>query len=274
MSEKISLFKSRNTENTVNAIDIVFDNGRLYGYLLEPISIGADAKYSTFFNLDKQLGLVGEIASFAMGFNIGKAGMWTRQYYNGGSYLKITGKMRVVNWSADTTLATDAMRLMIANCMPTGSIKTLSKKIKDKVATFARGKKAEVDEQLKSNNKKEDDKTDYLKLKSQSQVLEDESLQNASSELNNIISNPGDTITNFLGNLATGQPSRARIKTNVLSLGNMVLKDVDITPSREMITSGEPLYADIIFSFEQGEIIEASEIRNKIGKRLPRVVVQ
>ena len=77
-----------------------------------------------------------------------------------------------------------------------------------------------------------------------------------------------------MGNLATGQPSRARIKTNVLSLGNMVLKDVDITPSREMITSGEPLYADIIFSFEQGEIIEASEIRNKIGKRLPRVVVQ
>lgn len=259
MSENTyTLFRTRKDINKSNYIDIDFEGGgNVSGYLLEPLDISSDAKYETFFNLDGKLGLLGEIAGFAAGVQIGKAGFWTKQYYRGGSYITIDGKIRVVNWKEGSDNVLRAVKIFISRCMPTesitkeqaaGTIQTLSNKVVAETET-------------KKNEQQIEDENKNNTIKSAKQ-LASQAYQATQGVFKGIFSD-----------LVSGSPKTATITTNYMSLPDMVLKSTTATYSKEMMENGSPLYADISFTFMQREIKQQSEVRNMIGKYKPTVRV-
>lgn len=259
MSE-YTLFKPRNDTNKTNSINIQFaDGAKVNGYLLEPLGISVDAKYDTFFNMDGKMGLLGEILGFVGGIQIGKAGFWTRQYYKGGSYIKIEGKMRIVNWDT-TDYALDAMETMIARCMPTEttSVGRAAKDIKN-AAGKALGLTKEIPEGLKA----EDANSPKDEFQKQKQQKDEEGLINKALEFG----------SGAIESLATGAPRPATIITNFMNLTDMLLTSVNCTPSKELTFGRKPLYVDIDFSFMQREIKQQNQIRNMIGRQKPTVRV-
>jgi hypothetical protein len=245
-----TLFKTRNEKNSNNYINIDFDKGgRVSGYLLEPLEIGSDAKYETFFNLDGKLGLAGEILGFFGNVQIGKAGFWTRQYYRGGSYIKIDGKLRIVNWDDSSDVVSKAVRTMIGRCMPTQSIDkdTANKQILSLANTISKKEKdnaGKTDEVIEQEEKDKYTNT-VVKLKNQGVAI--------------------------LDDLIKGSPSKLSITTNYMKLTEMVLSSVSATYSKEVLQNGWPLYADISFSCMQLEIKTNSEVRGMLVNNKPKV---
>ena len=262
MAEKISLFKARNRQNSVNTISIDFGKASVSGYLLEPISVGADAKYDTFFNFDGKLGLIGEILGFVGGIQIGKAGFWTRQYYKGGSYIKIDGKMRVVNWGTTIEYALDAMETMISRCMPTSSV--LEETAKSNLIGAGQTAKRIFTDRFPGEEQDPKDK-----------FIEEKNKKETDSLVSSLISKGVKAIDD----LVEGSPETATITTNFMRLDNMVLTNVECTPSKEILTTigntkNAPLYVDINFSFVQKEIKTKGEVQTMIGRNKPIVRVQ
>lgn len=259
-----TIFKTRNSDNNTNIIRIYFsDGGFVSGFLLEPLGMAADAKYDTFFNFDGKLGLLGEILGFAGGIQFGKAGFWTRQYYKGGSYIKVDGKMRIVNWTSDD-IVLDSIETLISRCMPTQSI---SEDIAKSNLIGAANLQTSKNQLPNSPVPLKEGET----LESRQEALNAESAKN---KFMGFIKEVGQKGIKIIDDAVTGSPSRATISTNYINLPDMVLKSVNCVPSKELLDNGYPLYADIDFSFEQREIKTQGDIRSMIGSKKPRVSVE
>jgi hypothetical protein len=177
--------------------------GPVEGILKEPLQISVEANWENIFNI----GLAGAQRVFSL-MNVGllNTGMWTRKYYKGGSYLRITPKIRVVNWDGNNDVIHKAKQLTDL-CLPLYKGKSFNQAFEDitlaKVGSSIVGVGEEV---LKDGGR--------------------------------------GTVKKLIDQLSSNSPKPVMVTVSNFFKNYFIVESVNVEFSKEMTTQG-PLYADI-----------------------------
>lgn len=200
------------------------------GILKENFSISTEANYDNIFSVSEKLEGARKVLDFALGATFLNTGQWTRKYYKGGSYMKITPKFRVVDYNGDGDPLLSAFMLM-NSCLPTpGKHDRFLEDMKDLTWEDFRRKFGIVDlPDAITGNGNNDGIT----------------FNNTVSNVKSVFSNGFKQLKDLLAGQIGNSPSSVSVRvSNYFSWDEMVIESVNVEFSKEMTRWG-PLYVDI-----------------------------
>lgn len=217
-----------NAQNKFGHIEISVTNTpvSIKGILKENFSISTEANYDNIFSVSDKFEGARKVLDFSMGSSFLNTGQWTRKYYKGGSYMKITPKFRVVDYEGNNDPLVAAFILMNSSLPTSGKYDTV---LDDLV-------------QMSSEQILERFKGSALKL---GQKIEDAGKGLVAGDFAGTaiagLRGLKDLLTGALGN----SPNPVSVKvSNFFSWDEMVIDSVNVEFSKEMTMWG-PLYVDI-----------------------------
>lgn len=199
--------------------------GGVNGILVEPPDISIPATWSTLINLDERLSTLSKYARYA-GINLFTVGAFTEQFYEKSDYLKMDIKMKSVNWDGEQSVIEKSQRLY---GFAAPKFLTTSKQIE----TTLTNTKTTMD---KKEEKEEE-------------------------EENISISNVINSVSKFAGFSGAPDPVTVKIGKYIRAY-SMVVKNVSVNYSKELLKNGEPISAEYTISTESKKILTAGQINS------------
>lgn len=204
------------------------------GILKENFSISTEANYDNIFSVSDKLEGARKVFDFALGATFLNTGQWTRKYYKGGSYMKITPKFRVVDYDG-TSEPLRAAFILLNSALPTP------------------GKHDRFLDEMKGMNFEDIERK--IGIISEPDAVSGQNFDSTTYNIKRNISNAG-AIAKGIWSLLSGQlgnsPNPVSVKvSNFFSWDEMVVDSVNVEFSKEMIAyndssgSSGPLYVDI-----------------------------
>jgi hypothetical protein len=214
-----------------NLNNIIISDGSktINGQLQETLQFSVEADYDNIFSINERFASTKALLGSA-GLGLFNAGMWTKKFYKGGSYLKLNPKIRVTDWNADGEVLRSATAL-IDMCLPVfnGKLDLASKKMINNIT--AKVKKDGVG----------------------SAILDGvvAGVKAGISEIGDILSGEeANRLLNLLSGkeILSNSPSEVTITvSNFFGPKRFIIESVQVEFSKEMTEAG-PLYVDINFS--------------------------
>lgn len=223
-----------NAESKLNKIEIFVHGANISvkGILKENFSIATEANYDNIFSVSDSLNSLRKVADFGFGASFLNTGQWTRKYYKGGSYMKISPKFRVVDYEGNNDPLLAAFLLINAS-LPTP------------------GKDDHFLDELKSMTY--DDFTSKFSI-------ELPSVDPRAAAINplGVVGKIGQSAWHSLKEMVSGQignsPNPVSVKAcNFFYWEEMVIDSVNVEFSKEMTAYG-PLYVDIDCNMSSREV--------------------
>lgn len=217
-----------NAARTLNNIVITDGKQTVTGMLQENLQFSVEADWDNIFSLNERFAATKTILGTA-GLGLFNAGMWTKKFYKGGSYLKINPKIRVLDGNANGTVL-DAAEALIDFCLPVynGALDLKTKELLQK--SIAKVKKDGV-----------------LKSAGDAVVA---GLKAGFNELGDILNGEeSQKLLNLLSGkeILSNSPTPVLVKISNFYSNSFIVESVQVEFSKEMTDYG-PLYVDINMS--------------------------
>lgn len=216
--------------------------GGIKGTLVEPPDISIPASWSPLINIDDRIGSLNKFARLA-GFNLFQVGAFTTKFFEKGDYLKLDIKMKSVNWDGKESVIEKAKSLFKL-VSPRGfySSGTATNKITQSYKRSER-QQNKSDEPVQGNAM-EGDVTVATKI------------QNGAARIGNEIKNA------LLSNVA-GSPPVVTVKIGkYISSPNMVIDNVSVNNSKELLKNGEPISAEFSITASSRRILTVNQLNS------------
>lgn len=118
------------TGTAYNSISISVGNREVVGMLQEPVAFSVEATYNTIFSLDSFFSSINNYLALTDQKQIFKTGMYTKRFWKGGGYLRITPKFRVVDHEGDGYIIENAIQILNAG-VPRNDLSVLKEETLD-----------------------------------------------------------------------------------------------------------------------------------------------
>lgn len=232
----MSLFIDENKVYRESEFDlnmIIIDNVR--GILKEPLKFSVESDWEPLLSLSDRFQGTQAILSFATGSRLFNAGIWTKRFWKGGSYLKINPVMRIVDWEG------------------TGNVIRDSRKLLDMALPVYKGNKSSSDREKILAEMNAIREKIAKKLSSPLATIGE-----AVSDLASLATQQGfnDAASGFFDIIESASSSGPRpVKVVVSNFyeNTFIIESVDVEFSKEMTERG-PLYADLSITLSTQEI--------------------
>lgn len=246
----------RQAEN-FNSIDISVNGYVVKGLLQEPIEYSVEANYNTIFSLDSIFGSLDNVATLTTGTSLLKTGIFTKRFWKGGGYLRISPKIRVV----DTEGAGVSLRssiILLNSCLPT-----------------AKFDGAQLEGLLKTFFPEDPDGKDIARgvLSVGAGALAGAATGSIQAGIItgvgvNVLTKEGG-IASFAQGLAANQPKPVFVQIGNYFSKEFVVENCNVKLSQELVETKEgkvvPLYADIDLTLGTQEIVTTGNLGMSLG---------
>jgi len=229
---------SRRTEATaLNKIRI----GSVVGIMTNKLALSLQASWETLISTDGFFGGI-QKAMGAAGYSVFNAGIWTRKFYKGGSYLSFSPSFRIIDWHGEGNVITSA-RLLLSKTAPKWAGQRKQNQF-DKYTTNESNSKLSAEQRINRGK-------DFL------------------DAARDVLTSGKNTLKNFSLSKA---PSPVYVEvSNYFKQANMIIESVSVEFSEEMGPKG-PLMGDFSVTLSSIEATTANDI-GLINVTKPRVIV-
>lgn len=100
------------TGTAYNSISITVGNRQVVGMLQEQITYSVEANYNTIFSLDSFFSSLNNALALTFEKRVFGTGMYTKRFWKGGGYLRITPKFRIVDHEGDGFVIDNAIQIL------------------------------------------------------------------------------------------------------------------------------------------------------------------
>ncbi len=242
-----------NAFNNLNEIIISVPGFSIKGTLQEQIKYGVESNYNQIMSLDSAVPALNNFVNMTTNHSLFTAGIASRRYYKGGSYLKLSPKIRVMDWDGDG-IVVDSAAFLMNLCLPSlenlkadhaagaalsNAANTLATGFRDlKKGSVAKTAIATIGAAIGASTTDNPITGAIIGGVVTGAIsvtkVGDRAFNNAASIANQLIN---QSITN------NPQPVTIQI-SNYITIPNMLIESVEVEFSKEMTDFG-PLYADI-----------------------------
>lgn len=229
----MSIFINANTianaHRNLNRITIITETGiEINAVLKEPIQYSVEATWDNIFNFNDRFESTQRVLSF---LNVGflNAGIWSKRFYKGGSYIKINPKIRIVDSGTGAGGPLYYARLLMD------------------LALIQFDKTADEQQNEVINKIKNLSREDWKKIKKVikngiDSIFGDDKQREISQ--NETVSAIHEMFNIFKSNTISNSPSPVRVKISNFYENKFIVESVNVEFSKEMTEDG-PLYVDI-----------------------------